>query len=328
MDFPHLHLLLNHFPIIGTFIAFGLFVLSFFEKNKDTRRISLIIFATIALLTIPTFLSGMAAQAALSHDPAFSMAFIQRHEGAALLTLALMLATGAVSIAGLWQTHGRAHQTSGNVAAILILSVLTIGMVIRTGNTGGDIRHSEIRDNPTATTITEGTFGSIVHIFEPDPVEFGNLTAYNKWCTAVILDLHFFGMALLMATVGILDLRIMGFAKDIPLAPLHQFIPWALVGLGINIVTGMALFMGSPALYNFDAAFWLKMLSLMLLGANVAVFYLTGIFEGVEQVGPGQNASVSAKVIAVSSLILWAAMIAFGRHIQAYSDTIPIRIIN
>jgi len=62
------------------------------------------------------------------------------------------------------------------------------------------------------------------------------------------------------------------------------------------------------------------MLSLMLLGVNAAAFYMTGIFEGVEHVGPGEDAPVSAKLVAASSLLLWFAVITFGRYIQFSLD--------
>lgn len=38
MNLAHLHLLLNHFPIIGTIVAFGLFITSFVGKNDDLKR--------------------------------------------------------------------------------------------------------------------------------------------------------------------------------------------------------------------------------------------------------------------------------------------------
>ena len=77
--------------------------------------------------------------------------------------------------------------------------------------------------------------------------------SYSKWCTAVLMDLHFVGLCLVIGTIGIIDLRIMGLAKVIPLKVLHQFVPWGLLGLGINVVTGLLTFIGSPNSYNFDA---------------------------------------------------------------------------
>jgi hypothetical protein len=61
LNLAHIHLLLNHFPIIGTIFGLGLFLVSFFEKNEDLRRSSYIIFAVVGLLAIPTFLTGFGA---------------------------------------------------------------------------------------------------------------------------------------------------------------------------------------------------------------------------------------------------------------------------
>ncbi len=63
MDLTHIHLLLNHFPTIGTIIGIGLFVVSLFAKGNDVKQASLAILLGIALITIPTYISGNAAQA-------------------------------------------------------------------------------------------------------------------------------------------------------------------------------------------------------------------------------------------------------------------------
>ncbi len=68
MDFPHLHLLLNHFPIIGTMVGAGLFLISFLLRAEDVRRSSLIVFVAMALLAIPAFITGVCAQ---EKTPAF-----------------------------------------------------------------------------------------------------------------------------------------------------------------------------------------------------------------------------------------------------------------
>src|SRR4029077_5000047 len=97
MNLAHLHLLLNHFPIIGTIVALGLFITSFIGKNDDLKRSSLIILIAMALLTLPTFFSGIGAQRAIRKDPGVSTALIDRHEGAAMLSIFFMLITGALA---------------------------------------------------------------------------------------------------------------------------------------------------------------------------------------------------------------------------------------
>ncbi len=322
MNFVHIHLLLNHFPVIGSFIGLGLFLISFFGKNESLRRGSLIVFVAVALIAIPAFASGKGAQLMLKDQPGISDDFVQRHEGAAMLALWFLEATGAFALAGLWQIHRRARMARWNLAAVLIFSLLAVGLMVRTGNTGGEISHAEVRASQEAMP-TEGTVGMIVHFFEPTPWKFTEAMTYNKWWWAFLMDLHFLGLVLLIGAVGALDLRIMGFAKQLPLEPLHRLVPWALTGFGINLVTGLLAFIGMPEFYTLDYAFWVKMLAILLLGVNAAAFYLTGVFVGVKDLGAGEDAPLSAKLVAASSLILWFAVIILGRYIQYYQDSIP-----
>lgn len=322
MNLAHLHLLLNHFPIIGTVVALGLFIVSFIGKNDDLKRSSLIIFAAIALLTLPAFFSGIGAQRAVRKDPLVSTAVIDRHEGAAMLALFFMLITGALALIELWKRRRIVTEKpwSGTLLAILLFSLITAGLMARVGTTGGDIRHPEIWSVKDVTQETG--LSALVHIFEPTPSKFTDLMLVSKYWWAFMMDLHFIGLALLIGTVGILNLRVLGFEKRLTGASLHRLMPWAMAGFGINVLTGTLAFIGMPSYYAFDAAFWLKILALLLLGLNAAVFYLTDAFESVERLGPGQEAPRLAKVVAGSSLFLWFAVITLGRYIQSYADTI------
>ncbi len=325
MNYAELHLLLNHFPIIGTIVGLGLFLVSFVGKNDDLRRGSYIVFVAIALISIPTFLSGFGAQLMIK-GPGVSDALLQRHQGAALLSLWFMEATGALALAGLWQSQRISHPARWNVSAVLLFSLLTAGLMARTGSTGGDIRHPEDRPSQAAATtggtVEEGTIGSIIHTFEPTPEKFSEAVTFSKWWWTFMMIMHFLGLIMIVGTVGLLDLRIMGFLKQLPVAPVHRFLPWAMAGLGVNIVTGLLAFIGLPENYIYSGVFWLKMLSLLLLGLNAAAFYLTDIFAGVESLGAGEDAPISAKLIAASSLFLWFAVITFGRYIQPLGDTL------
>src|ERR1700681_4427950 len=325
MNFPHLHLLLNHFPIIGTIVGLGLFLVSLVGKNEDLRRASLIIFSAMALLAIPTFFSGTGAQGAIKKLPGVSEALIERHQGAAMLALLFMEITGALSLVELWKSQGRARPASWDwsLSAVLLFSIVTVGLMARVGTTGGDIRHPEIGTGQEE--VTEGSITSkMVRRFEPSPGRVAELMTASKWWWAFMMDLHFVGLVLLIGTVGILDLRMLGFAKQIPLSPLHRLVPWALVGFGINLLTGVLAFTGMDQYYTYDWAFWLKMLAIMLLGLNAAAFYLTNAFQSVAELGPGDEAPPLAKFIAATSLFLWFAVITLGRYIQSFADTITV----
>ena len=146
MNFAHLHLLLNHFPIIGTIVGLGLFLISLVGKNEDLRRASLIIFSAMALLSIPTFFSGTGAQGAIKKLPGVSEDLIERHQGAAMLALLFMEITGALSVVALWKSQGspRPARWNWSLSAVLLFSIVTVGLMARVGTTGGDIRHPEI----------------------------------------------------------------------------------------------------------------------------------------------------------------------------------------
>jgi uncharacterized membrane protein len=312
--------LLNHIPVIGELIAFGLFLFSFLgKKNEDLRRTSYILFATIALFTIPTFETGFAAQGMVKGPGVEDL--IRRHESSALLSVWFMLITGSLALVGLWKAQSSSRPPRWNVIAVLIFSLLSVVLISRTSNTGGDIRHPELRP-PNTLTVTEGTFGSIVNKFEPDPDKFSAVVTFSKWWWTGMMAAHFIGLIMIIGSVGLYDLRIMGFLKQLPVAPLHRLLPWGMLGLAINILTGLLAFASRPDGYIFSIALWLKMLGLMLLGLNAAAFYMTDIFEDVENLKAGDDAAITAKLVAASSLILWFVVIAMGRYIQPMVDTL------
>src|ERR1700730_13424183 len=176
MNFAHLHLLLNHFPIIGTIVGLGLFLISLGRKTKDLRRASLIIFSAMALLAIPTFFSGTGAQGAIRKTPGVSEALIERHQGAAMLALLFMEITGALALVALWKSQGTSHPARWNwsLSAVLLFSIVTVGLMARTGTTGGDIRHPEIGSGQEAVA-EESMMSKMVHAFEPSPARVAEL---------------------------------------------------------------------------------------------------------------------------------------------------------
>ncbi|HSZ21148.1 MAG TPA: DUF6644 family protein [Candidatus Acidoferrum sp.] len=325
MNFVQLHLLLNHFPIIGTMVGLGLLLISLSGKNDDLRRASLIIFLAMALLSIPTFFSGPGAEGAIKKLPGISDDLIERHHGAAMLALLFMEFTGALALTALWKSRGisRPARWNGIMSAVLLFSIVTVGLMARVGNTGGDIRHPEIASQKQGVT-EELMISKIIYTFEPSPDKFAELMTASKWWWAFMMDLHFVGLVMLIGTVGILDLRVLGFAKQIPIDPLHRLLPFAMAGFALNLVTGVLAFTGMDKYYTYDWAFWFKMLAILLLGVNVAAFYLTSAFDSVEHMGPGDDAPPLAKFIAATSLFLWFAVITLGRYIQSFSDTISV----
>lgn len=142
----------------------------------------------------------------------------------------------------------------------------------------------------------------------------GEFVRNSTWAFPVLESLHFIGMSLLIGIVGVIDLRVLGLARAVPLAPLHRMLPLAFIGFGINLLTGICYFCHDPWMYAFNTSFRLKMLLILAAGLN-ALWFRLGVFLDLEAWGPGIEASRLAKVISALSLLLWVAVITAGRYI-------------
>jgi uncharacterized membrane protein len=322
VDFAHIHLLLNHIPIIGTIFAFCLLVLAYIRNSDELKQVSLASFVVIMFITLPAFLSGTGAAQKLKDDPGVSADMISMHQGAAMLAFLFMIITGAFALVGWWQSRANSKPKSWVMGSVILFSVITLGLMARTGNLGGEIRHPEIRSGDPATVSAPTGISKMIYAFEPSPDKFTKMVLANKWVWAVILDFHFFGLILLVVVIGILDMRVLGFAKKIPFAPLNDLLPWGLLGFGIQLISGIVIFMGMPIYYTWDLAFFLKIVAILLAGVNLLLFYSTSVLRKCEAMRAGDDAPLSAKFLAGTSMLLWLAVIVLGRYIQSYSDTI------
>lgn len=149
--------------------------------------------------------------------------------------------------------------------------------------------------------------------------------ASEAWVWPVCEILHFTGMAILIGTVGVVDLRMLGFLKGLPIAALDRFIPLGVIAFAVNLMTGFVFVAGNPVggpiEYLMNLSFQLKMLLVLIAGANLLWFYLTGIHRTVDAVPPDGAAPATAKIVAVISLTAWFGVILFGRLIM-YNDTL------
>jgi hypothetical protein len=152
-----------------------------------------------------------------------------------------------------------------------------------------------------------------------------NFVATQDWVWPVCEILHFFGMALLIGSVGLVDLRMLGIAKGVPIKALERFIPLGVIGFLVNATTGFIFVAGNPVggpqEYLTNLAFQIKMILIVIAGLNLLAFYVTGIARQADAVTPEGVAPTSAKVVAALSLLLWFGVIFFGRFIM-YNDTL------
>jgi len=135
----------------------------------------------------------------------------------------------------------------------------------------------------------------------------------NRWLWAFCETVHFLGLAMMVGAIGILDLRMLGVAKQIPMKPLHRLVPWGIAGFLANLITGIMFYSADATQYTHNIAFQFKMLFVLLAGVNVLYFYGANVSHKVEALGPGADAPMSAKVVAASSLFLWFGVMYWGR---------------
>jgi hypothetical protein len=139
----------------------------------------------------------------------------------------------------------------------------------------------------------------------------------SKWGWPFCETVHFLGLSLLIGTIGMFDLRLLGMGRRVPLRALHKLVPWGVAGYVLALITGIMFLATEPDQYLFNSAFHLKVLFMAIAGVNVATFYLA-VFRRVKLVGSGEEAALSAKVIAALSLFLWTGVIVFGRMLTFY----------
>lgn len=139
----------------------------------------------------------------------------------------------------------------------------------------------------------------------------------GAWTWPLAESLHFIGLTMLIGSIGLIDLRILGLGRGIPIASLHRFVRFTIAGFALNLVTGSMFVTAMPDQYFLNRAFQFKLVFLTLAGLNVLAFYTTQ-FRQLKQLGPQQEAPFPARLMAGLSLLCWIGVITAGRLLTFY----------
>lgn len=133
----------------------------------------------------------------------------------------------------------------------------------------------------------------------------------------VIICLHALGMGFLAGIASMINLRILGVARQVPLVRLLAFLPVAWLALVVNVVSGVLLLIGYPTKALTNPVFYIKMLCIA-----VALWCLVRVRCGVLlATAPDQAArDVTVRALAALATFLWVAAIVTGR-LLAYTHT-------
>ena len=300
MNFAHLHIVLNHVPSIGMVVGVVLFIASLVKKIDQLKKFSLEVFVVMALVALPTYMSGNAAQQILRNRSEIPKGLIEAHQNSAMVTLIFLTITATFAWFGLWQFRRFSSPGSWNSTAVLIFSIVTAGFILRTANMGGDISHPEIRSGEGVTVSEDIGWRKPVERFSND----------QSWVWPACETIHFIGMSLLFGVTLLLFLRMMGMMKSIPFAALHRLLPLGILGFVLNVISGMIFFISSPGMYVNNPGFSAKIVFLLLAG--FCVIYFT-VFDKAWAVGPDKDAPLTAKIIAVGFMTSLLGVMYFGR---------------
>lgn len=152
MNDAHLHMVVNHFPIIGTILGLGILIGGLIFKNNSIKNTAYCLFIVAALFAFASMNTGEGAEEIAEKLPDVTDQIIHEHEEAAEKLALVLYFLGAISIVGLYLNVKK--NAKANIVSFLALTVAAVGVFLaqQTGTTGGEVRHTEIRANGTATT--------------------------------------------------------------------------------------------------------------------------------------------------------------------------------
>jgi len=153
MNDAHLHLVVNHFPIIGTILALGILVVGLFLKNNSIKNTAYALFIIAAIFALISMQTGEGAEEMVEDFPTIGKAIIHEHEELAEKLAIVLYLLGGISVLGIIlnvKNHAKAKFIS-IVAVIIAIPAVYLSTLV--GTSGGEIRHTEIRDDTTVTNV-------------------------------------------------------------------------------------------------------------------------------------------------------------------------------
>lgn len=157
MNAAHLHLLLNHIPVLGVLFGLGLAVAALVGRSGAIAKASFGVFVAVAALALPAYFTGEPAEELVGRLPGTAAALIEPHADAALLALIPVELLGLFSLGALILFQRARSVPRWLVTTVLVLSLVAGALLARTALLGGRIRHEELRPGfrpPAAAAVS------------------------------------------------------------------------------------------------------------------------------------------------------------------------------
>jgi hypothetical protein len=133
-----------------------------------------------------------------------------------------------------------------------------------------------------------------------------------SWLWPTMEALHFIGLAVLVGGAGLLDLRLLGVFRGVPINGIRAFMPFAIGGFVVNLLTGVLFLVMAPQMYLSSGIWWAKVSFILLAGLN-AFFFETRLSARALTLGPDDDTPLAFKLVGGCSLFSWFAVLYCGR---------------
>lgn len=138
----------------------------------------------------------------------------------------------------------------------------------------------------------------------------------QSWGYPFMLCCHAVGMAIVVGTVSMFNIRLLGYSSTVPLAYFVSLARITLAGVILNLLSGLALFSGNPGKFVSHPAFWIK-IALIILGA-LSLWWELHIVRQDRLTNSSDDKATRIKVIAGFSIVFWLGAIVAGRLIAYF----------
>ena len=154
MNDAHLHLVVNHFPIIGTIFGLGILIAGLIFKNQTLKNTAFVLFIIAAIFGFASMNTGEGAEEIAEKLPGVTDQLIETHEELAETFSLFLYTTGLLSIISLFLAYKKMAFVKFTSLATVGVAIIAVFFAQQTGTSGGEIRHTEIRAN--SSTVVDG----------------------------------------------------------------------------------------------------------------------------------------------------------------------------
>ena len=159
MSITHLHLLLNHVPVVGIVGLAALYALAAWRRSAELAKVALGLTVALAGIAVAVYFTGEPAEELVERLPGFDEGLVERHEDAAMVAT-IALATLGLAATALLARYRRRALPNGIAMLGLAASLVTSALLGWTANLGGQIRHTEIRGAAVADAPRDSDGGA------------------------------------------------------------------------------------------------------------------------------------------------------------------------